>query len=106
MLELQVIHLHGHTKRGDDSMPTPDNDARMKRDFKWYLQHQEEMVEKYNGKVIAIQEGKVLGAYEDYWIAVRETEKDHAPETFLVQLVTPGTEAYTSTFIGLHVSAS
>ena len=78
-------------------MPTPENDARMTRDFHWYLECQQEMVEKYNGRVIAIRDGVVLGDYRDYSEAIIETEKNHEPETFIVQLVTPGKEAYTAT---------
>ena len=78
-------------------MPTPENDARMTQDFHWYLEHQREMVERYNGRVIAIQDGIVLGDYRDYREAIVETERSHEPETFIIQLVTPGEEAYTAT---------
>ena len=55
------------------------------------------MVERYNGRVIAIQDGIVLGDYPGYREAIIETERNHEPETFIIQLVTPGEEAYTAT---------
>lgn len=67
-------------------------------EFKYYLEHQAELVEKYNGKVVVIKDGEVLGAFTNEIEAVEETKKSHALGTFLVQLVTPGEEAYRQTF--------
>lgn len=67
-------------------------------EFKYYLEHQAELVEKYNGKFVVIKDGEVLGAYEDELKAVEETKKSHELGTFLVQRVTPGDEAYRQTF--------
>ena len=66
--------------------------------FDYYRAHQDEFVEKYNGQVVAIKDNKVIGAYADYLTAFLETEKTHEPETFLLQRVSPGPEAYTVTF--------
>ncbi|HLF79466.1 MAG TPA: hypothetical protein VJB57_18445 [Dehalococcoidia bacterium] len=70
----------------------------LKKEFEYYLAHQDEMVEKYNGKFVVIKDGKVLGAYDDELRAVTETQKAHEPGTFLVQEVSPGSGAYTQTF--------
>ena len=67
-------------------------------EFEYYLQHQEEMVAKYNGKVLAIKGHEVLGAYDDASEALAETRKTHELGTFLIQRVSPGTDAYTSVF--------
>ena len=69
----------------------------LKRAFEFYLANQDEMVEKYCGKVIAIKNGKVLGAYEDELAAINETKKTHELGTFIVQRVSEGDEAYTVT---------
>ncbi len=66
--------------------------------FDYYLAHQDEFVEKYNGQVVAIKDNKVIGAYDDYGTAFFETGKTHEPETFLLQRVSPGPEEYTVTF--------
>ena len=67
-------------------------------EFQFYLDHQDELVEKYEGKYIVIRGGEVLGAYDDELTAVTETQKSHPLGTFLVQRVTRGSEAYTQTF--------
>lgn len=67
-------------------------------EFEYYLEHQEEMVAKYNGKVIAIKGQEVLGAYESELEALTETRETHELGTFLIQRVSPGPEAYTHTF--------
>lgn len=68
------------------------------RAFDYYLAHQDDLVEKYDGKFIVIRNDTVLGAYGDEATAIRETTKTHAIGTFLVQRVSPGDTAYTQTF--------
>lgn len=70
----------------------------LQRAFKYYLSHQDEMVEKYNGKFIVIKDDEVLGAYDDELIAIMETKKAHSLGSFLVQRVSPGDSAYSQTF--------
>ena len=67
-------------------------------EFQWYINHQDEMVQGYDGKVIVIKDGVVLGAFDDELIAITETRKDQEIGTFLVQRVSPGTDAYSQTF--------
>jgi hypothetical protein len=73
-------------------------DSPLKREFEYYLAHQEELVQKYNGKVIAIKDQRVLGAYQDAATAVAETRKKYELGSFLVQKVEPGSDSYTQTF--------
>ncbi len=70
----------------------------LKKEFEYYLAHQDEMVEKYDGKYIVIRDGEVLGAYDDELTAVTETQKSHELGTFLVQKVSRGTSDYSQTF--------
>ncbi len=70
----------------------------LSREFQFYIDHQDEMVAQFNGKTIAIKDQQVLGAFDSTIEAVRETQKEHALGTFLVQRVSPGPEAYTHTF--------
>jgi ethanolamine utilization cobalamin adenosyltransferase len=71
----------------------------LKDEFDYYLAHQPEFVAKYNGKIVVIKEHKVIGFYGDKPSAIRATiEQGHPLGTFLVQLVSPGDEAYTQTF--------
>ena len=70
----------------------------LEREFNYYLQHQDDLVAKYNGKFVVIKDDKVLGAYDNELEAVEKTSKDHKLGTFLVQKCEPGTESYTQTF--------
>lgn len=70
----------------------------LQKDFEFYVAHQAEMVEKYDGKYIAIKDGEVLGVYDDELAAVTETEKTHELGTFLVQRVSEGDDEYSQTF--------
>ena len=70
----------------------------LEKEFQFYLDHQDEMVEQYDGKFIVIQDGEVLGAYDDELTAITETKKSHELGTFLVQKVSKGESEYTQTF--------
>ena len=73
----------------------------LEREFHYYLAHQDELVQKYDGKYIVIKETEVLGAYDSEWEAVQETTKHgHELGTFFVQKCEPGEDAYTITFPG------
>ena len=71
---------------------------RLQAEFEFYLDHQEEMVNQYDGKYIVIKDKQVLGAYDDELAAVTQTKKTHELGTFLVQKVSRGTGAYSQTF--------
>lgn len=66
--------------------------------FDYYLAHQDELVKKYNGKVIVIKDDEVIGVYDDSITAVEETQKEYEVGTFLVQPVSPGKEGHTQMF--------
>ena len=70
----------------------------LEKEFKYYIEHQDELVAQYDGKFIVLKEGIVLGAYDDELAAVTETRKNHELGTFLVQGVSPGTAAYSQSF--------
>lgn len=70
----------------------------LKSEFQYYLDHQDELVEKYNGKVLVIKGQKVIGVYDSDLQAVEQTIKEYPLGTFLVQKCEPGQESYTQTF--------
>lgn len=71
----------------------------LKKEFDYYLAHQSELVEKYNGKFVVIKDGQVIGAYDKELTAIAEAQKlGHKAGTFLVQFVSPGDTAYKQTF--------
>jgi hypothetical protein len=73
-------------------------DSPLQKEFQYYLEHQSELVEKFNGRFVVIKEGAVIGNYGGELEAVTETQKTHKLGSFLVQFVSPGNTAYTQTF--------
>ena len=67
-------------------------------EFTYYLEHQDEMVAQYDGKVIALKAHEVIGVYNNESEAVTETQKHHPLGTFLVQKVSTGETDYTAKF--------
>jgi hypothetical protein len=57
----------------------------LEREFHFYLAHQDELAQQYEGKFLVIVGTEVLGAYDDELEAVMETSKTHEIGTFLVQ---------------------
>ena len=72
--------------------------AALMKEFDFYRAHQDDMVAKYDGKVVAIKNCKVLGAYDTYLDALKSTSEQHEVGTFLLQKVSEGDADYTATF--------
>ncbi len=70
----------------------------LQKEFDFYLANQKELVEKYNGKVIAIKGQKVIGVYDNVISAIQGSQIHHDLGTFLVQKVEPGSDSYTQTY--------
>ena len=73
----------------------------LEKEFRYYLDHQNELVKRYKGKFVVIKAGQVLGAYDDQLEAVKKTAESHEMGTFLVQKCEPGSESYTQVFHSL-----
>ena len=67
----------------------------LEREFKFYLDHQEEFVEKYPGKIIVIKDQVVQGVYDETSRAYFDSITKFEEGTFLIQKCTPGDESYT-----------
>jgi hypothetical protein len=70
----------------------------LEKEFKYYVEHQEELVKKYEGKFVVIKNDKVLGVYDDEIDAIEKTCQKEDLGTFLVKKCEPGKESYTFTF--------
>lgn len=70
----------------------------LKQEFEYYLAHQNDLVEKYNGKFIVIKNQAVVGVYDSEIEAYTESVKTMELGTFLIQECLPGEESYTQTF--------
>ena len=68
------------------------------KEFQFYLDNQDELVTQYDGRIIVIKDGQILGDYNSDAAAIAATIKTHQLGTFLVQRASAGQEAYTQTF--------
>ncbi len=67
-------------------------------EFQYYLDHQDELVDKYFGKYLVIKGLSVIGVHDTEIMAYENAIKNHPAGTFMVQHCTPGIEAYTQTY--------
>lgn len=70
----------------------------LQKEFNYYLEHQNELVEQFDGKYIVIKNCTVIGDYDDELTAIDATKLEHELGTFLIQLVSQGTKDYSATF--------
>ncbi len=69
-------------------------------EFKYYIDHQEELVKEYKGKHLVIVGEKVVGAYDDELVAYLKAENEYGLGNFLLQLCEAGEENYTVVYHG------
>lgn len=73
--------------------------AMLKKEFQYYIDHQAELVKKYNGKYLVIKDEAVIGVYDSFEKAIEQSQqKGLIPGTYMVQKCAPGEESYTQTF--------
>jgi hypothetical protein len=70
----------------------------IEKEFKFYKDHQSELVEKYHGRFIVIKGESVIADYGSELEAYTETKKKYETGTFLIQHCLPGEESYTQMF--------
>lgn len=68
------------------------------KEFKYFRDNQNELVEKYLNQYIVIVGEEVKGAYDDVGTAYQRSIKQYEPGSFLIQHCKPGKDAYTQTF--------
>ena len=73
-------------------------DGKLKKEFQYFLDHQDELVAQYKGKFIVIRDEKVIGDFDSELKAVQETSKKYPLGSFLVQKCEPGKESYTQIY--------
>ena len=71
---------------------------KLEKDFKYFLDNQNELVKKYLSKFIVIFDQEVIGAFDSELEAIDKTKENHELGTFLVQKCEPGEESFTRTF--------
>ena len=70
----------------------------LEKEFNYYLDNQDKLVKKYNGKVIVIKNCKVIGVFDTEIEAVHKISETEKIGTYLVQKCEPGTDSYSQTY--------
>ena len=70
----------------------------LEKEFKYFKDHQDELVKKFKGKYLVIVGQEVVGAYDTEIDAYVEAKKHYKPGSFLIQQCLPGESTYTQTF--------
>jgi len=60
----------------------------------YFIEHQKELCEKYNGKELLMRGAEVVGAFDTFSDALDEGNSLFGPGNFSVQECIPGEEAY------------
>lgn len=63
-----------------------------------YIKKQPELIEKYNGKIIALHHGEVEGVFTTKLDALEAMRAKYAPGDFMIIKCTPGDNEYTCRF--------
>jgi hypothetical protein len=67
-------------------------------EFRYYLEHQDELVKKYDGRFVVIKDKQVIGVFDSELEAIEKTSEKHDLGTFLVQKCESGSGGYTQTY--------
>ena len=70
----------------------------LRKEFEYFISHRDELLKKYDGRVVIIKDQKVVGDYSDELSAIAAVKDKLQPGTFIVQKVDPGKDSYTQTF--------
>jgi len=73
------------------------------QEFKYYQDHQNELVKLYKDKHIVIVGEQVVGAYDNELSAYLDAKEKYGLGNFLIQLCEPGIENYTQMFHSLAI---
>jgi len=73
-------------------------DIKLEKEFNYFVSHKDELLEKYNGKVLVIIGEEIVGVYNLEIEAYKESSKKYKLGTFLIQKCEPGEESYSVTY--------
>jgi len=57
----------------------------LEKEYDFYKSNKDDLVKKYNNKIIVIQNNEIIGVYNTKAEALQNTTKEHKIGTFLVQ---------------------
>ena len=81
-----------------------DTPTMLDKEFQYYLDHQSELVVKYDGKYLIIKGDSVLDVYDTKDEAYFESEKKYELGTYLIQHCARGNMFFTQTFYSQNVA--
>lgn len=67
-------------------------------EYKYYLDHQQELLQRYNGRVLVIRGDSVVGDFDSQAAAYLDSIKKYELGSFLIQECTDGNSGYTQTY--------
>jgi hypothetical protein len=67
----------------------------LKKNLDWYIANQEELSEKYNGKILLIVDQKLVQVFDSMEEAYRTAREKYELGTFTLQPCSPGADSYT-----------
>ncbi|MBI5729561.1 MAG: hypothetical protein HY963_00335 [Ignavibacteriales bacterium] len=70
----------------------------LEKEFNYYLEHQLELLKKYEGKYLIIKDQKVVEFYNTEIEAYTKAKEKYELGTFLIQQCLPGDANYKQTF--------
>ena len=73
------------------------NSVHLEEEFKYFKSHQDKLVRRYDGKVLAIKGKEVVGVYETEMDAYTDGKEKFGLGSFLIQKCLSGEEVYTHT---------
>ena len=76
----------------------------LEREFEFYLRNQDDFVGRYEGKLIAIKDEEVLGAYNSYLEAAAELFSHHKRGTVLFHRVSKDEHSEVAVFHSPNLS--
>ena len=74
-------------------------------DFKWFVEHYDELFEKYGMSYLAIKDRSVLGSFDSPKAAISAVSKEYPLGSFIIQLCNGNESGYTNYFANSHVIA-
>jgi len=70
----------------------------LEQEFKYFVDHQKELVKQYNGKYLIIKDQSVVGVYDTIEAAYEGGKEKYELGTFLIQYCIPGDAAIKQVF--------
>ena len=71
------------------------------KEFSFFVEHQDELLQTYQGRTLVIRGETVEGDYDSPLKAYLDAQERFEPETYLIQRCVPGPGAYTVTINSL-----